>query len=253
MESGSTKYAKGIKAFQCFSVEKALGKPAHLRTGGMDKVTERLSEMKGFTKEHWGLRATIVSIFKQVTPVTVTHLETYFKSKNEIMKNIKTRLQYENGGCYRPEELTYLADRYSTAKEALSTFLTRLDAPTEDLAKTFSEQYGRVKLRIDAADNDIKANLAARARILFPQNKTKKSIAWAKASITEKLQDLSEEKLAVFRPESLPGISTKVTSLDFKSSPNAFILAKYGDDQEETADEVISSWFTNFESPERET
>jgi hypothetical protein len=251
MNTGTTKFSKGIKSFQCFSVEKSLGKPMHLRTGGMDKLTERLSEMKGFTKEHWGLRASIVSLFKSVKPAKVTELATYFRSKNEIMKNIKTKLQYENGGCFRPEELVYLADRYEAAKAMLTTFLSKLDNPTEDLAKTFNEEYSRVKIRIDAADNDIKANLAARARILFPMDKKKKSVVWAKSSITEKLQSLEEEKLAVFRPESLPGINAKVTNLSFEKDSEAFVLAKFGEDQEDTADEVISSWYNSFEPSSR--
>jgi hypothetical protein len=250
METGSTKYCKGIKAYQTYSLEKAYGKCKHLRTGGMDKVTERLSSMKGFTQSWWGLRSTIVALFKGLRAARVTRLETYVKSKNELLKTVKTRLQYENGGCYRPEELTYLGARYLDAKTTLNNFLSQLDTPSENLAKRFDAVYAPVRQAVEAADNEIKANLAARARILFPQDKRKKSQTWSKMTLTEKLLDLPEDKLELFRPETLPGITAMTTDVS-KADMDAYLGSRYRTcPKTDTIKEVISSWYSTFEASE---
>jgi len=212
----------------------------------MDKVTERLSSMKGFTKEYWGLRGTVVSLFKGLRHIPVTNLETYLKSKSEIMKGIKTRLQYENGGCYRPEELMYLAHRYHSQKSTLEAFLARLENPESDLAEHFEELYAPVKTTVDACDNEIKANLSSRARILFPQDKKKKSINWAKMSIVEKLSDLDDEKSLVFKPETLPGIDSRATNQTESGSPT-YLQARYGDLSDDPHKmSVVLSWYSTF-------
>jgi len=251
LESGSTKYAKGIKAHQTYSVEKAYGKARHLRTGGLDKVTERLSSMKGFTSAWWGLRGTIVAIFKGLPASKVTHLESYVKSKNELLKTVKTRLQYENGGCYRPEELMYLGERYLDAKTALAGFLSQLDTPSEDLAKRFDQVYAPVKMKVDTADNEIKANLASRARILFPQGNNRKLQIWSKKTLSEKLLELSEEKLKEFRPETLPGVTASPTEVSLTEDLDKYISERYRNvPKTNTTKEVIQSWYSTFESPE---
>jgi len=248
MSDGTSKYAKGVRAFQTYSVEKVHGKARHLKTGGLTKVTERLSSMKGFTQEYWGLRGSVVTIFKSLRPVQVTDLETYMLSKNELLKNIKTKLQSENGGCYRPEEMNYLSSKYQGTKDSLNMFLSRLERPTEDLAKNFDAQYAVVKSQVDAADSEIKANLAARARILFPQSKRKQDINWAKKPLIEKLTDLSEDKLSVFRPETLPGIATNPLERPEGMSLQRFIQGRYTEALANSqAKDVILSWYSNFE------
>jgi hypothetical protein len=247
MNSGSSKFAKGEKAFQTYSVEKAYGKARHLKTGGQAKLTERLSAMKGFTQAYWGLRGSVVALFKSLRPSVVTNLETYVLSKNELLKNVKTKLQCENGGCFRSEELMYLSNRYSNAKASLNAFLARLDNPTEDLAKRFDEVYAPVKTIVDRADSEIKANLASRARILFPQDKKKATVQWSKKPLSEKLQDLDEEKKLVFKPESLPGITVTPVVRKESDQLETFLEEKYDLDDDEPVRGVVFSWYTNFE------
>jgi hypothetical protein len=248
LNDGTSKYAKGVKAFQTYSVEKAYGKAKHLRTGGMAKVTERLSVMKGFSQAYWGLRGSIVTLFKSLPPAKVTNLETYVLSKSELLKNIKTRLHYENGGCYRPEELAFMATKYQVARNALTGFIASLDHPTEDLAKRFDQLYAPVKTLVDAADNEIKANLASRARILFPPEKKKATIAWAKKPLVEKLLDLSEDKKKTFYPETLPGIMVAPELRSEYEDLESFVSARYPQTaNNESIKEVVFSWFSNFE------
>jgi hypothetical protein len=248
INDGTSKYAKGVKAFQTYSVEKAYGKARHLKTGGMTKVTERLSVMKGFSQEYWGLRGSIVTLFKSLPPAKVTNLETYLLSKPELMKNIKTKLHYENGGCFRPEELSFLSAKYTDAKSALTGFISQLDNPTEDLALRFDQLYAPVKTKVDAADNEIKANLASRARILFPQDKKKSTITWAKLPLVEKLLSLSEDKKKAFYPETLPGIIVAPELRSEYEDLEAFVSARYPQTaKNESIKEVVFSWFSNFE------
>jgi hypothetical protein len=245
---GSSKFAKGIRAHQTYSVEMSRGKATHLRTGGMSKLTERLSRMKGFTQEYWGLRGTLATLFKSLPASRVTNLNTYVLSKNELLKQVKTRLQYENGGCYRPEEIAYLGGKYQEARGALTAFLDTLGNPTDQLANNFGELYARVKTRIDSADNEIKGNLAARARILFPQDKKKSTQMWAKKPLIEKLADLSEEKLAIFAPETLPGIQGLPAERADKEPALRYISRRYPTiaDNEPKKD-VVLSWFNLVE------
>jgi hypothetical protein len=249
LEQGSSKYARGIRAFQTYCVEQKYGKARHLRTGGLDSLNKRLSEMKGFTTQWWGLRSTITAMFKSLKPIPVSDLETYVRSKEELLKTIKTRLACENGGCYRAEELRYLSARFSRAKEALNAFTARLTRPDEELALQFDELYSPVKTMVEAADNEIKANLAARARILFPNDNKKKTQMWAKKTLNEKLHDLSEDKLAEFMPETLPGIRASPVQVEGTNPElrTKLMRLRYAGTQDESAYEVIISWFSSFD------
>jgi hypothetical protein len=250
LETGTSKYSRGLRAFQIYCVEQRYGRSRHLRTGGMDSLTKRLSEMRGFTSSYWGLRSTITSLFKSVPVNKVTDLHTYVRSKEELLKTVKTRLACENGGCYRPEELRFLAAKYNSAKEKLNSFLARIERPDEELAQHFDELYAPVKTVVEAADNEIKANLASRARILFPNDNKKKTQQWVKKTLAEKLSDLSEDKLQEFMPETLPGIMALPVEVagNVQQRQNAIRqrYARCADD--ERAQEVITSWFSNFDS-----
>jgi hypothetical protein len=249
IESGSTKYSRGVRAFQIFSVEKTQGKSRHLKTGGLDSLTERLSSMKGFTQAYWGLRANLVTLFKSLKPITVSDLGTYVKSKEELQKTIKTRLHFENGGCYRPEELSYLSDRYSATKGMLNAFLARIERPDDELAAHFDELYAPVKTAIETADNEIKANLASRARILFPNDNKKRTQTWAKKPLSEKLSDLSDDKKKEFMPETLPGISALPIPVEGDTNErNNAIRRRYSGSQSQLIQEVVLSWYANFDS-----
>jgi hypothetical protein len=251
LESGTSKYNRGIRAFQTYCVERKFGKTRHLRTGGLDSLNKRLSEMKGFTTTYWGLRSTITALFKSLPVREVSDLSSYVRSKEELLKTIKTRLACENGGCYRPEELRFLSAKYNSAKETLNAFLARIERPDEELAAHFDELYAPVKTSVDAADNEIKANLASRARILFPNDNKKKSQQWAKKTLSEKLLDLSEDKLKEFMPETLPGVMAlpvpvEGESLDQRNQAIRSRSARNADN--ERAMEVVTSWFSNFDS-----
>jgi hypothetical protein len=253
IESGNTKYSRGIRAFQIFSVEKTQGRSSrHLRTGGMDSVTERLSSMKGFTQAYWGLRARLVTLFKSLKEIPVSELGTYVKSKEELLKTIKTKLHFENGGCYRPEELSYLSARYANTKNELNKFLGRLERPDEELAKNFNELYAPVKTSIETADNEIKANLSSRARILFPNDNKKRTQTWAKKSLSEKLSDLSEDKLKEFLPETLPGIIAMPIQVEGSPQRRISLLGQRYPTEDNLIREVIASWYANFDESEED-
>jgi len=246
-KDGSSKYSKGELAFQTFSVEKAKGKSRHLKTGGQDKLIARLSEMKGFTKEYWGLRSTINALFKSLQPIKVTYLETFMKSRPEILKNIKTNLKFKNGGVYRSEELAYLSERYSETQSKLDEFLARLDNPDREVAENFDQLYAPVKSMVERTDNEVAGNFATRAKILFPNDKKKKTEIWKRKALTEKLVDLSESQLLLFVPESLPGIQL-LPSQSVVGSAKFMREAYAGLSKDNAGFEVITSWYANFYS-----
>jgi hypothetical protein len=249
LQDANTKYSRGIRAFQIFSVEKTMAKSRHLRNGGMAALTERLSGMKGFTQAFWGLRASLVTLFKSLRPIPVSDLSSYVKSKEELLKIVKTRLHFENGGCYRPEELRFLSERYVATKTKLNAFLMRIERPDEELAAHFDEIYAPIKSELEIADNEIKANLAARARILFPNDNKKRSQTWARKSLSEKLSELSEDKLKEFLPETLPGISANPVPIEGNPDQRTRALQRrYSRSESESAREVITSWYANYDS-----
>jgi len=247
METGTTKYSKGFKSYQTFCVEKAYSKSVHLRTGGMDKITERLSNMKGFTKDYWGLRGAIMSLFKSIKPIKVTDLQTYMKSKNEISKSIKTKMPFRNGGVFRVEEIAYLDSIYTKSTEELEQFLATLNEPSEELAKNFEAYYTRVRVSVNRVESEVKPIMAARSRILFPDSKKKKDIKWRDQPLIEKLATLDEKHLVHFRPQSLPGITVKDSSTELFGGI-AWKEDVFGRDLSNYAIEVIDSWYGSFES-----
>jgi hypothetical protein len=247
-EPGTSKYNRGVRAYQLFCIEKKFGKASHLRSGGLEAISARLSEMKGFTQAYWGLRSTVTTLFKSLKPIEVSDLHTFVKSKEELLKSIKTRLHFENGGCFRPEELRYLSERYNSVKETLNAFLRRIERPDEELAQHFDELYAPVKTAIDRADSEIKANLASRARILFPNDNKKRTQQWVKKPLAEKILDLSEDKRKEFLPETLPGVLVRPVPVEGNTQQrNKAILQRYAGNDGQAAQEVILSWYANFE------
>jgi hypothetical protein len=247
---GSTRYSKGVASFQSFSVEKKIGKHPWLRTGGMDNLLSRLSGMKGFTKEYWGLRGTLAAIFKTIVPIQVTDLETYFLPKSEVMKHIRTKLPYENGGLFRSEEIAFLSQGYSTVKEQLNAFLVKLDQPTQEFAENFVSEYTPIKTAIENIDKQIRLLAVNRSKILFPQG-NKKGIKKFKAmSLEDKLEVVSDDKPDLFLPESLPRISRTAES-NLKEGSSAWRTAVYGEPYNHPlVKDIVDSWYTKFYSDE---
>jgi hypothetical protein len=217
----------------------------------MERLTKRLSVMKGFTKEYWGLRGSLAALFKMCTPVKVTNLETYMRSKSEILGTIRTKLAYENGGVFRPEEIAYLGEKYASVKSAVNEFVAGLDHPTEDLAQNFDRLFAPIKTRIEQCDREVRVVSANRAKILFPIDKKKRSLKFKKLSLAEKLSEIPSEKEIEFTPESLPGISVLSTS-QAKWSSLKWKQEVYGSlySESPTVKEVIDSWYANFASSE---
>jgi hypothetical protein len=241
---GSTRYSKGYSSFQTFSVEKAYGKVPWLRTGGMDNLLMRLSVMKGFTKDYWGIRGSLAALFRMVKPVKVTDLRSYFMPKSEVMKHIRTKLPFENGGLFRPSEIAYLSQRYHEAKTQIDSFLVELDNPSEEFIKKFSQRYAPVKTIVESVEREVRLISVNRSKVLFPQGQKKSIIAFKKKSLEDKIEILMEKHESLFTPESLPGISKDTTSQKVWGSTEYLsesykIMAK-----NELASEVIESWYT---------
>jgi hypothetical protein len=244
----TSKYARGQYAHQTFSVETAYRKPAHLRVGGQDKIKEALNAMKSFTKEYWGLRSTIIAIFKNVPANRVTHLETFFRSSEDIRKNIKTSFKYQNGGLLRAEELAYLDQRYSNQRTALAAFIDSLTNPTAELAVAFEGRYTNLKTQIDACDNEVRLMLANRSRIAFPNSKKKADIKFSKLSLSEKLSSMDETNLIYWQPSSLPGVNkANVTNTTHEVGSGPWCTASFGEryNNDQLYRSVIDSWYVN--------
>jgi hypothetical protein len=243
--NGTTKFSKGVLAFQTYSVEKKKGKLPHLRTGGMDRLMERLSVMKGFTKDWWSLRGSIAAILKMIPPTEVSDLKTFMLPKAEIMKTIRTKLPFENGGLFRTEEIAYLSDRYSSVSEKVNEFLARLESPDEELATNFSTIYSPIKSLVERTDKEIRLLAVNRSKVLFPQGKKKSIVKFKAKTLEEKLEDVLEKHENLFLPESLPGITRDGDSNKAIGSA-AWKKAVYVKPPNQSAVEIIDSWYASF-------
>jgi hypothetical protein len=244
--SGTTRFSKGVSAFQSFSVEKKYGKVAWLRTGGMDNLMQRLSGMKGFTKDYWGLRGTLAALLKMIDPVEVSNLKTYFLPKTEVMKHIRTKLPYENGGLFRPEEIALLHNGCTQVKGQLDEFLLKLDHPTEEFVKNFVSEYAPIKTAIERIDSMVRLLAVNRSKVLFPPGNKKSTKKFRAMNLEDKLSDLASEKPELFAPESLPGIR-RVKESNLKVASPQWKSAVYGEDyNNEAIKDVIDSWYSKF-------
>jgi hypothetical protein len=248
---GSTRFTKGIQAFQTFSVEKEMGKQPHLRTGGMDALLQRLSLMKGFTKDYWGIRGSLAALFRQIPPVKVSEIQTFMLPKSDIMKAIRTKLSFENGGLFRSQEIAYFNERYAANIQTIRAFNASLDTPSEDLAKTFTTKYAAVKTLIDSIDSSVKLIAINRSKILFPEGKKKAITKFKAKPLLEKIELLEEDKRVPFLPESLPGISRDGTSQHAEGTIT-WKRAVYSSYTSESAKEIIDSWWSTFPPEEEE-
>jgi len=240
---GNTRFSKGIAAFQSYSVEKEFGKLPHLRTGGMDSLLQRLSQMKGFTKDYWGIRGSLAAIFKLIRPIPVTELKSFLLPMQEIKKNIRTKLPYENGGLFRTEEIAYLGERYLKQKTRLQEFLAKLENPTEDFARSFIAEYTPIKTGLERIDTEIRLIAVNRSKVLFPAGNKKSILNFKKKTLDEKLEEVLENHESLFAPESLPGISKDGDSQK-KEMSTEWREDVYSSYSTEPAAEVIDSWYT---------
>jgi hypothetical protein len=248
---GITKFSKGYASYQTYSVEKAYGKLPWLRTGGMDSLLQRLSTAKGFTREYWALRGSVAALLKMIPGTTVTHLKSFFLPKNEVMKHIKTKLVYENGGLFRTSEIAYLNDRYVQTKTMLNDFLIRLDNPTEEFVQNFVREYTPLKTAIEAVEKETKLIAVNRSKVLFPSGE-KKSVKKFKAlPLSDKLTKLAEKGEISILPETLPGITRINAEVEAQPGSLQWLGAQYPTVTSETGREVILSWFTTY-SPQFE-
>jgi hypothetical protein len=245
---GTTRFSKGYASFQTFSVEKAYGKAFWLRTGGQENLMQRLSSMKGFTKDYWGLRGTIAALLKSIKPIKVSDINTYFLPKSEIVKHIRTKLPFENGGLFRTEEISYLSERYSTVKTMITKFMVMIDNPTEDFIEHFLEAYTPLKTAFESVDREIKLLAVNRSKELFPQGKKKGLLKFKALSLDEKIESLNEEKQRMFVPESLPGIKRTKDSEEEIGTPDWYNEVYEASSAKSHAVEVISSWYNYHHS-----
>lgn len=250
--NGTTRYSKGIASFQTYSVEKKFGKVPWLRTGGMDNLMSRLSGMKGFNKDYWGLRGTLAAILKSVDPIEVSDIKTYFLPKSEVMKHIKTKLPYENGGLFRSEEIAFLSAGFSGVKDELNEFLMKLEHPTEEFILNFQSEYAPIKSAIERAESRVRLLAVNRSKELFPPGKKKSIMKFKAQSLEDKLETLGEDKPHLFAPESLPGIKS-IGESKKKPGSQAWRAEVYSSVyQNPLARDVVDSWYTKFFSSEDE-
>lgn len=242
--TGKSKYSKGQEAFQIYSVDMAYPGSKHLRTGGMQKIIKNLNDMKSFTKEWWSTRSTITALFKGLRPAAVSHLETFFKSREEINKNIANTFKFKNGGIFRGEEITYLSQRYSEEIRLNDEFQALLLHPTPDLATNFNTRYQAVKTALDRVNEEVRLVVANRSRIAFPSSQKKEDKKFAAKNLTEKLSIMSEASLTYWFPETLPGVSAAVVEGDLIRGSPEFLRLRYETAMDQpTTREIIESWY----------
>jgi len=229
-EKRTSKFYRGVLSFQCSSLRKAVGdRRMHLfdveHTPG-----RKLAEMSGFTKDYWGLRGSISSIFSALTPNKWNEEATYLLPKEILeQKVVRRKLPFDNGGVYTPEEILYFKDYFAKEVKQVENFHASLAVPTNTLAREFWNLYDPVQTALKGISAAIGNVYISRARIAFPVNKGKKNIAFLKLSLREKLRsEISEDNLEEWSPNQLPGWN-KVIKKEYADKHDlSLIRQKYG-------------------------
>jgi hypothetical protein len=250
-ETGTSKWCKGFQSYQlwCVNNDHTVSSAPYMRHGGVEDVTAKLSGMKGFTKEYWGLRGSISAIFKSLPRAAArVDLNSYMKSKEEILKNvIRRKLPHENGGVFRPDEIAYLNERYAQTKQLMEQFVSDLNDPEEGFAAEFGDKYGVIRVAVKSIEAEIGPLVGSRAKVLFPVSKKKGILTWAKKPLEDKMDhDFLEKHDKLFMPASLPGIDITPTKTTEVIGTQEWINAKYRFDASYglTIEKLVSSYYT---------
>jgi hypothetical protein len=247
-KTGASKFSKGEQAFQLYCVDTHYKNTRHLRHGGHEKLSRRLSSLKGFTKEWWSTRNHIITLFKALPAKPVTELETFVVSQEELRKLMKTSYSWDNRGIFREEEIAYLKSRYSSMVAEYENFVASTKVPSEALCRSFDALYETAVNPIRRCEQEISAAINLRSQFLFLNSKKKKDIEWNKTKLLDKIEKISDEsKFSRFMPDSLPGIRRiKALPNIMEAVPQNQITQYWGfpDDNQDAAN-VCESW-NNF-------
>jgi hypothetical protein len=217
---------------------------------GVDKLNKRLSAMTGFTKEWWSCRNSIGILFRSLDlkKPRQTDLITFWRSKEELRKNVHTSYTWRNRGVFRPEEIAYLDNRFQEQTESMDEFIRSLDEPSEELTLHYEDQYREARVAIRHCENSVLSTINARAQILFIANaKKKRDVDLNKRKLGDKLHSITNPvNMMVFMPNSLPGIMATVEGLaPMAPQPQDRLMTLYrGPQDDESAANVIISWNT---------
>lgn len=220
-EKGSSKYCKGYFSYQSLAVKASFGSTNldHLKLSS-DTPGALLAKMENFTKEWWGLRAQLASLFKAIAPTKHSvNLSTFLRSAQDLQnKKIRSSLPYENGGVFTPNEIKLLKSQSTNEVSVIESTKLRLNVRDEALALTFEDQLSSYRKAMKAVDDRAKPIIALRAPILFPKSKKKSDVLWSKKKLDEKLILVEEEKLRPFSPRQFDSRITREPSDDIVSN-----------------------------------
>jgi hypothetical protein len=209
------------------------GRNAHIRKCE-HSVGKILSEMTGFTRENWGIRGALGSLFSAVPKPKVPEasIVSYMLKSGELIgKVVRNKLPYSNGGVYRKEELAYFDEKYGAVKAEMERFHTLLKNPNKDLPGLFWNSVDHLAQECKAIEKALGPVFTKRARILFRNNSKKKSdIKWNQLSLDDKITQIDENQFQqLFSPLDLPGFSAVAASTDevAPTDYDGFIYAKY--------------------------
>lgn len=241
--SGTSKFAKGQRAYQRSCIDRYYSKSRHLVRGGDRNLEERFGKMS-FTQAYWSIRTRLVSLFKSLPKKQPTTLVSYLKSRQELEKLIHTQVTWHNRGVFREEEITYLDHRNKTALSDLESFRNLLSNPTERIAAHFEEEYAPVRKGLSDAEAEVSAIISRRSALLFIPGKKKRDLEFNQRRLLDKLSTFTKQsEMALFMPNTLPGISLNVTTVNSMSPLSDELLERtYGVDGNVQAVDVCTSW-----------
>jgi hypothetical protein len=251
----SNAYERGILAAQTDAVCKRLGN----RNGQIRKTDHScgkiLSEMGGFVRDYWGLRASINSIFASLPKPKVSDddIPTYMLQGGELIgKIVRKNLPHSNGGIFLKTELSYLNKRYQAAQLHLEYIHEKCKRPDVEFALAFWEKVDELAKEAKDIQSELGSLFANRAKYLFRSNtKRKTDQRWNKMSIEEKLADSSVQTLEqLFNPLDLPGfkkLKISRTVVD-EYDPEEYLTALYRLDKEEDNYSMKLGIVSNYES-----
>lgn len=242
--SGTTKFAKGQRAYQRSCIDRYHSKARHLVRGGDKQLEERFGKMNSFTQAYWSVRTRLVSLLKSLPKKQPATLVSYLKSRQELEKLIHTQVTWHNRGVFREEEITYLDHRNKTALSDLQSFRDLLSNPTERLSAHFEDEYAPVRKGLSDAESEVSSIISRRSALLFIPGKKKRDLEFNQRRLLDKLSTFTKQsEMALFMPNTLPGISLLVTTVNSMSPLSDELLERtYSVGEQTQAVDVCTSW-----------
>lgn len=143
-------------------------------------------------------------------------LSIFLKTKEQLRQEvIKTKLPFENGGLYTPEEISYFKNHFKEQIDKYNSWIDKIPSMSDDQVSKFDQEYKAAKAPLKPLIDICDTISDLRKPVLYQLGKkSKMATKYNKLSISEKIEKMDpQEYIRLFCVERVLGQPFK---FDFK-------------------------------------